>query len=273
MRACRAAPARLLALACLLAFAAPGCAAVPAQPLVLGDASLGGPNDLTAPARLFRPAGSGRFPAMVLLHGCDGALSPHYRIWAERLAGWGYVTVLVDSFRPRGFRNVCNQGMQVPPLLQAADAFAAASWLRGKPFVIPGRIGVIGFSHGGWAVMKAVLQSTVAGDGGTPFQAAVAFYPGCERSASPLSTDTLMLIGDADDWTPAWRCERLKQEQATDGHRLDLIVYPGARHGFDSDAPERMYMGHNVGGDQAAAADAIARARQFLADRLRPGQD
>jgi dienelactone hydrolase len=84
---------------------------------------------------------------------------------------------LVDSFRPRNVQNVCNRGMAIPPELQAADAFAAASYLRSVPLVRPDRIGVIGFSYGGWAVLKAVLANSVAESGGRAFAAAVAFYP------------------------------------------------------------------------------------------------
>lgn len=94
--------------------------------------------------------------------------------------------MLVGSFRPRGVQNVCNHGMEVPPDLQAADAFAAADYLRTLPNVRADRIGVIGFSHGRWAVLKAVLADA----GRRPFAAAVAFYPGCDTPGAPLATRT-----------------------------------------------------------------------------------
>jgi dienelactone hydrolase len=249
--------ARLL-LVILLAGAGPG-------PLTLDATSVGGPfSDKTG--ELFLPSGTGPFPAMVVLHGCDG-VGPHYRNWAQRLAGWGYVALMVDSFRQRGFDNVCNRGMLVPPEQQAADAFAAAAYLRGRADVRSDRIGVIGFSHGGWAVLKAVLATP----GQTPpFLAAVAFYPGCEPPTAPLVTDTLILIGDADDWAPPARCQRWRDMVRTDGHIVTLKSYPGALHGFDTMRRQRDYMGHHVGGDAAAASDAIATARQFLAERLAP---
>jgi poly(3-hydroxybutyrate) depolymerase len=55
-----------------------------------------------APLRglLFRPKGEGPFPAVVLLHGCRG-IQPYQRDWAGKLAEWGYVALLVDSFGPR----------------------------------------------------------------------------------------------------------------------------------------------------------------------------
>ncbi|HEY3846418.1 MAG TPA: dienelactone hydrolase family protein [Acetobacteraceae bacterium] len=230
------------------------------------DAADVGPPVSNKPGELFLPDGAGRFPAMVVLHGCDG-VGPHYRDWGRRLAGWGYVALLVDSFRPRGVATVCNQGRLIPPELQAADGFAAAAYLRGRTDVRPDRIGVIGFSHGGWAVLKAVLAAPPQGP---PFTAAVAFYPGCERAATPLVTDTLILIGDADDWTPAERCQRWRDAVQTDGHVVAIKIYPGALHAFDSGARPHFYAGHHVGTDPVAAADAIGQTRSFLAERLLP---
>ena len=244
----------------LLAGAIMVTAAGPA-PLVFSEQTVGGPNsDQTG--ELYRPVGVGPFPAMVVLHGCDG-VGPHYRDWARRLADWGYAALLVDSFRPRGVRTVCNHGLDVPPDLQAADGFAAAEYLRSFADV-DGRVGVIGFSHAGWAVLKAVL----AGDR-PPFAAAVAFYPGCDPPERPLVTDTLILIGEADTWTPAARCRRWRDRVEAAGHRVVLKTYPHALHGFESASRPHFYAGHQVGRDDAAADDALAETRAFLAGRLR----
>jgi dienelactone hydrolase len=60
---------------------------------------------------------------------CDG-IGPHYHQGAQRLAGWGYAALLIDSFGPRGFQEVCNWGLLVPPEAQARDAFDGAAYLR-----------------------------------------------------------------------------------------------------------------------------------------------
>jgi dienelactone hydrolase len=233
------------------------------------DAGMVGPPFSNARAELFLPAGSGPYPAMVVLHGCSGVV-PHDRVWAQQLVAWGYIAVLVDSFRPRGIDNVCNHGMIVPPLVQAQDAFAAAEYLRGLPNVQAERIGVIGFSHGGWAVLKAVLEYAVHADHAHPFAAAVAFYPGCDSPDSALVTDTLILIGDADDWTPVGRCARWRDTVASAGHEVRMTVYPGAFHAFDALTPPRAYAGHTIGRNPEAAAAAVAETRSFLAKRLSP---
>jgi dienelactone hydrolase len=206
----------------------------------------------------------------VVLHGCDG-VGPHYREWARRLAEWGYAALLIDSFGPRGFKEVCNRGLLVPPEAQARDAFDGADYLRTLPMVRARQVGVIGFSHGGWAVLKAVLAGIVRRPGEPVFAAAVAYYPGCDPRDpphAPLETDTLILIGGADDWTPADRCARWRAAVETNGHDLQMKIYAGARHGFDAPLAAHFFAGHYVGQDPAALADALVETRRFLDARL-----
>jgi dienelactone hydrolase len=240
--------------------------AASAQPLRFGPDTVGPPFS-TAAAELYQPNEPEPYPAVVVLHGCNG-VGRHEQLWAQQLAGWGYVALLVDSFRPRGVASVCNEGMLVPPRLQAQDAFAAAAYLRSRSDVVGGRIGVIGFSHGGWAVLNAV-QAGLARPAKVPrFAAAVAFYPGCDPPAAPIETDTLILIGEADDWTPAERCKRWVEFVQRNGHAVQLKTYPGALHAFDAPALPHYFAGHYIGRDPAAAADAVRETKRFLDIRL-----
>jgi len=234
------------------------------------DASTVGEPRSGRAGELFLPAGSGPFSAVVALHGCDGVGS-HYRIWARRLQAWGYIALVVDSFGTRGVREVCGEGRRVDPSARATDAFRAAAWLRARPDVVARNIGIIGFSHGGWSVLKAVLADAVAASGGPAFAAGVAYYPGCEPPVASLATDTLILIGDADDWTPLGRCQRRAERINRNGHALTLHIFPGARHGFDITAPMHTYAGHQVSGDPQAAPVAEVEVRSFLAARFAVG--
>ena len=255
----------LLLLVCSLT----GLAAADARAQGFDPAKVGPPGS-GAPAELYLPANAAPAAAVVVLPGCDG-VHAHYREWARRLADWGYTALLIDSYRPRGFSEVCNQGELVPPEAQARDAFDGAAYLRRAPSALAKRVGVIGFSHGGWAVLKAVLAGLVRRPNEPPFSAAVAYYPGCDfrdPPRHPLETDTLILIGDADDWSPAARCVRWRDATQTDGHVLQMKVYPGARHGFDSQIGLHYYAGHYVGQNPAALADSLAQTRRFFAARL-----
>ncbi len=194
---------------------------------------------------LLTPQGAGPFPAVVVMHGCDG-INANTRRWADRLVGWGYAALIVDSFRSRGLSNVCNRGAMLPAAVRAGDAIAAKNYLRSLPNIAEGRIGLMGFSHGGWTALAAASS----------FNAVVAFYPWCNGR---VPANTLVLIGSADDWTPAQRCS---------GAGANLKVYSGATHGFDAPRGERTYLGHHMAYDATAAADAEDRTRRFFAARL-----
>jgi dienelactone hydrolase len=83
-------------------------------------------------------------------------------------------------------------------------------------------MGVIGFSHGGSTTMIAALASEVPIErGGRAFRAAIAYYPFCRTltGRAQFATDTLILIGKDDDWTPAERCAKLV-EATISTHRM-----------------------------------------------------
>jgi dienelactone hydrolase len=231
------------------------------QPLTFDSSTVGEPWS-DARAELFVPHGPGPFPAVVVLHGCNG-VGVAMRTWARRLTSWGYVALIVDSFRPRGLTNVCERPLLVPAELRALDAFSAADYLRSLANIRADRIAIMGFSHGGWTVLHASATQDRP-----PFAAAVAFYPWCFPPGAPFATDTLVLVGDADDWTPANRCVSMREQTVAGGREFRLKVYPGALHAFDAPIAPMTIFGHRIGGDPDAAADAIAQTRAFLSERL-----
>jgi dienelactone hydrolase len=184
--------------------------------------------------RLSRPAGQGPFPAVVLLHGCGG-LEPYLGAWAERLAGWGYVALAVDSFGSRGLAEVCSlpEGEADPGDL-VMDAFGAFAYLRGLDHVDPRRIGVIGWDLGATRALAAVRETGPQANFQGGFRAAVAFYPACLRTGNRFTAPVLTLIGEADDWTPAGRCRLFVAASQGGPNPVTLAVYPGATHFFDN---------------------------------------
>ena len=73
-----------------------------------------------------------------------------------------------------------------------------------QPFVAPGRIGLIGWSHGGITTLHAVDDIYLVGR--DRFRAAIAFYPGCLIRLLRVNAPLLILIGEEDDWTSPARC-------------------------------------------------------------------
>jgi dienelactone hydrolase len=233
--------------------------------------------DGTSISALFaRPPGEAKVPAVVLLHGCggrdraNGTLLPRHEEWAELLVSRGYAVLLPESFASRGKGSQCAVRARaiLPWRERRDDAIGAGNLLRAQPFVDPARIALFGWSHGGSTVLASV---DVGG-----FAAFVAFYPGCTRPGRQPAwvppAPLMLLIGEADDWTPAHPCRALA---AAGGPRVTYVEYPGAFHGFDAPGePVRLRTGlafsvrgdgtAHVGTDPAARADALRRVPEFL---------
>jgi len=132
---------------------------------------------------LRKPNGDGPFPAVVMLHGCSGleTIKKYLDIWAQRFASWGYVSLMVDSFGPRGESNICSNDRisLIPPQRRAQDAHDAKSYLTGLSFVNRNQIAIMGWSHGGWTILHAIDEGAYIQNRGDPFRLAIAFYPYC----------------------------------------------------------------------------------------------
>lgn len=238
--------------------------------LFKNTSSLDHEDALLLTGRLKKPDGEGPFPAVVLLHGCGGIQPKRDHRWAERLREWGYVTLQADSFGPRGLSSVCDySSWDAFDILRKRvnDAYDARAYLAGLPFVDRDRIAVMGWSHGGMTVLQALYKKKVR-----PFRAAVAFYPSCGKTLTDLNAPLLILIGEADDWTPSGHCvSSMPPEKGA--YDVLLKVYPGALHGFDMLGVDTYARGsrgsHYLKHNPEAEADSVLRVSEFLEKRLK----
>ena len=231
-----------------------------------------GSDALTLKGTLIKPEGNGPFPAVVLLHGCEGmgeAGSDSYNRWASRLKSWGYLTLQVDSFGPRGDSFICSNDDLMKKYVpkRAMDAHDAQSYLAGLRFVDSKRIAVMGWSHGALSTLASV--SEMPGKNIVPFHAAIAFYPYCYKTLDDLNAPLLILIGGADDWCPAELCSSNMPKQGKTKHEVVLKVYPGAYHNFDWPDMNVIYMGHVLQYNGQAASDSILQVKGFLEKHLK----
>jgi dienelactone hydrolase len=273
---------------CALSFnsAAPGADGSISVPWRAGNAAMfqtGMPEEKGAqavqgalPVRIYRPAGAGPFPFVVLLHGCGGLHhEAMWRSWAEPWAEvfrqHGIGTAVVDSFTPRGVDQVCTGNPGAWAVRRADDAYSVRAWLAEQPYADAKRIAVMGMSNGGRTVLAA-LRTTLSHS--APFAAGVALYPGCQSDLhSRFNAPLMVLIGRADTVTPATYCETMKAGQSGNGgSKIELVVYPRAPHTFDMPLADRTVLGMRLGYDAEAAADARRRVPDFLAATLPVGR-
>jgi dienelactone hydrolase len=172
------------------------------------------------------------------------------------------------------------------------DAYAALQYLAAQPFVKADRIALMGWSQGGGVALLSVNDKSI----GRPekpvgeFGAAVLFYPGaCSdkfqsrpfTQVEPQSWTTrvplLVLIGEADVWTPFKPCDEFISAARARGNPVELKSYPSAVHAFDApDLPRtelpayRMRDGSIpvIATDRAARMDAFPRVLEFLKRHL-----
>jgi dienelactone hydrolase len=225
--------------------------------------------DATLEGYLSKPDGSGPFPAVVYLHGCSGLSTNTRHRMAELMTGWGYVSLVVDSFTTRGIKQSCDRLMPA----RQADALGALLYLSKLPFVDPQRIAVVGSSQGGIIVLQLASTNTVdlfAISDELKFKAVVAYYPRCSVATEQLTVPTIILIGELDDWTPANNCERWMERRTDKGAPIKLVIYPGAYHAFDIPnlGDGRWRFGHWLKYDADAAGRSIREMHDFLATHL-----
>jgi carboxymethylenebutenolidase len=200
---------------------------------------------------IFQPAGMGRFPVIVLLHGAGPRKADkHYQRLAESLAEHGYLSLYVHYYdrgrRGRGSRSQWGQAI--------SDALTFASSLDSAD---PDRMGLVGYSLGAFlALGKAPEDQRV--------RAVVAYYGGISngepaeeaRSMPPA----LLFHGTADRVVSVRRSVQAFETLRQEGRPVDLVVYPGARHGF--------CLNGRAGADGRAAEDSWARALDFFSRHL-----
>ena len=231
--------------------------------------------------------GSPRMPTVIVLHGCAGLyargdqLNARDQAMADMLLQEGYAVLLPDSLTPRGVKQLCTQKTSQRGITQVErrrDALAALAWVAAQPWARPNAIAVLGWSHGGSAVLAATdgRQPEVAAQA-QKFATAIAFYPGCGAAAKDgyqPNTRLTLLLGEKDDWIAPAACIALGQAVGAEVH-----VYPDSYHDFDNptggvrlrrDVPNglRPGLGVHAGRNPAARQEAYARVREELHQAL-----
>ncbi len=213
-------------------------------------------------AELLKPSdydGKSKLPAVLLIHGGPtGNWEDSFEAWGQLLAGAGYAVLYPNVRGSTGY------GYDFMVLNRAdwgggdfKDVMAGADFLVAKGIADPDRLGIAGWSYGGYMAEWAITQTprfkaAVSGAGmsdlaqeygteehpaydewfyGLPYEKPEGF-----RKSSPIQyirnahTPTLILQGDADTIDPLGQSQQLYRALKRYGVATELVVYPREGH-------------------------------------------
>jgi dienelactone hydrolase len=184
---------------------------------------------------LYVPDTPSHAPAILLLHASTGIEKVNYD-WATRLKNHGYVVFMIDSFKPRGWEDRKSVGWEKATQAQLDDVIPAFDYLSHLPFVDATRVGILGFSMGGYGVLKIMESQGQEPYQKLPFKAAASFYGVCHRlnKEMKLKATTKVFIGSEDDRATTKDCLDLVNGSRISNPNIFIQIYPNALHGFDN---------------------------------------
>lgn len=204
---------------------------------------------------LYRPAGAGPFPAIVIIHewwGLNGWVKQQAQMFAEH----GYVTLAVDLYRGQVTSDpeVAHELMRgLPQSRGVADLISGADYLKTLKDVEPNRIGADGWCMGGNYAMQLAIVDPV-------LRAVAINYGAPETDPAQLKKIHAAILGNYGAQDRGISPEDVREfaaEMEKIGHPVDVKEYADAGHAFENPS--------NKGGYRAAdTADADRRMFVFF---------
>ena len=215
--------------------------------------------------RLHKPAGfdpARRYPVFMTYYGGPGRQYVS-RAWGNHfeqyMAQQGYVVFALDNRgtprRGRAFSDAIHRQLGKA---EVADQLAGLAWLKAQPWVDGERVGILGWSYGGYQTLMLLAKA------GPEFAAGVAVAPvtdwalydthyterylgtpqdnpegyaasGVLEWADAIEPDKLLLVhGMADDNVLFTHSTELMARLQHCGVQFRMMAYPGARHGLST---------------------------------------
>lgn len=179
-------------------------------------------------------AQSGKRPGILVVHEWWGH-NEHARESARRLAAAGFVGFALDMYgkgkvasHPDDAMKFMTEATSDAAVLNARFEAALAE-LKRDPNVDATRIGAIGYCFGGSVVISQARM-------GRDLKAVASFHGGLSGlapvTAGAVQARVLVYTGAADPMVPADQVEAFRKEMAAAGANVEIVSYPGAKHGF-----------------------------------------
>jgi len=221
------------------------------------------------PAMIARPAGTGRYPAVLFAHGRRG-LDELLQRQVKRIAARGFVVLAPDVYSGNFIEKLpIEHDYSIE-----ADIGKGLDLLLSLPDINSSRACLLSHTRGGYMALKVAVTQHRQDDALACF---VAWYPHMQDPNAPepmqvyryateadqLTLPTLIFIGDQEQYQRRRSIETAVSSMQAAGKTARLIVYPGVGRGFDFRPPTVRTFA-----DDLAAKDAIVRAADFARRHL-----
>ena len=198
---------------------------------------------VTLHAKLFLPRREGRVPAVIIAPG-SGGVSPSMVAHANALTESGFAVMLIDPFGGRGIRDTIAAQDQLSWAASSYDVLAALRALQQESDIDGARIGAMGYSRGGLAVLDATLTPLVESTlgSGKALRAALVGWPYCGRQfLEPRTTPTAVrfVLADMDNWVGTAHCQAYFNAMKPRNPAVSMRLFRNADHGFGYQTPVR----------------------------------
>ncbi len=200
-----------------------------------------------------------RYPVVVYVYG--GPMGQAVtNVWSvgfnEILARNGFIVFTIDN-RGTGFRGTAFDAPLYRHLgkVEVADQMVGVDYLKSLDFIDPDRIGIWGWSYGGYMTLMSLFKQPdvfAAGVSGAPVTDWTLYdthyterYLGTPQGnpegyeasgvfpfAANLDAPLLLIHGMADDNVLFTNSTKLMKALQDDGRPFDVMTYPGSKHGL-----------------------------------------
>jgi len=225
--------------------------------------------DVEVSALVARPEGTGKYPAVLFLHGRRGLDELVQRL-ARRIAARGFVVLAPDVFEAR-FIEIFP--MEHDPATEG-DVNAGVDFLLAQPDVAGSQICLVSHTRGGYYTLRVAVEYGRQDDAVACY---VSFYPHWQdpNAVEPmqvyryhgdldrLTIPTLIFIGEYEQYQRRRSIETAVEFMKAAGRDVRLIIYPGVGRGFDFRDPSVRTFA-----DDLAARDSNMRVAAFLRAHL-----
>ena len=203
--------------------------------------------DRSIPAYRAMPATSRSFPVVLVIQEIFG-VHEHIKDVCRRFANTGYLAIAPDLYVRQGDVSKMTDTQEiigkvvskVPDAQVLSDLDAAALWAEKTGRGDTSRLGMVGFCWGGRVVWLYAAHCS-------QLKAGAAFYGQLEglkneartrtaiEAAPDIKAPVIGFYGGQDQGIPLTQVEQMRAKLQAAGKDSEIIVYPGAPHGFFAD--------------------------------------